>query len=248
MYKMFLDESGDNNLEAIDQNYPVLSLSGLIFEEKHYKECIDKVNEIKLKYFKSTDVILHSYDIRKQKGPFVVLRDKRKRQDFYEDLNNLFSELSFDIIATVIKKAELKEMYSKPIDPYHLSLRFIMERYTIYLNNKNSDGIMIFESRDKHSNALLRQAFIDLSKNGTNLSKNGTKGITANEIQNRIRGLDFANKINNEAGLQLADLVAYPVATYLLPNRDKRVFEILRPKFVSSDKGEIDGFGFKVFP
>jgi len=241
MYKMFLDESGDHNLEAIDQNYPVLSLSGLIFEEEHYKECIDKVNEIKLKYFNSIDVILHSYDIRKQKGSFVVLRDKQVRQRFYEDLDNLFNELSFDLIATVIKKAELKERYSKPVNPYHLSLKFIMERYTMYLNRKDSSGIMIFESRDKLNNELLDQAFLDFFIHGTGF-------IDTIEFQNRIENLVFTNKINNEAGLQLADLVAYPVATYLLPNRDKKAFEILRPKFISSNSGEIDGFGFKVFP
>lgn len=242
MYKMFLDESGDHNLKSIDPDYPVLSLVGLIIEEKYYEEkCVKRINEIKLKYFDTTEIILHSYDIRKQKGPFAILRNECIRKNFYADMDNLFNELSFNIIATVIDKAKLKEKYSKPTNPYNLSLKFILERYVMYLNKKDDSGVMIFESRDKKSNDLLDQDFLKCFINGTGYVK-------SIEFQSRIYDLTFISKEQNEIGLQLADLVAYPVATFLLPNRDKRAFEMLRPKFISSKSGKIDGYGFKVFP
>lgn len=113
MYKLFLDESGDHNLKVINPNHPVFALVGCAFEENYYiKEAIKKVNELKIKYFNSVDVIFHSRDIRKQETrPFLVLRNKKKREEFYEDLNKLFKELYFTILASVIDKTKLKEQY-----------------------------------------------------------------------------------------------------------------------------------------
>lgn len=59
--------------------------------------------------------------------------------------------------------------------------------------------------------------------------------------------LTFIPKKENEIGTQLADLTAYPIATHILPNRDKRAFGVLKPK-IRSKKGEIYGYGLKIFP
>ena len=57
----------------------------------------------------------------------------------------------------------------------------------------------------------------------------------------------FIPKKENDTGTQLADLIAYPVATHILPNRDKKAFETLKSK-IRSKKGEIYGYGLKIFP
>jgi len=243
MYKLFLDESGDHNLKVIDPNHPVFALAGCIFEENYYsKEAIKKVNELKIKYFNSTEAILHSRDIRKQETkPFLVLRNKEKREEFYEDLNKLFKELYFTILASVIDKNRLKEQYGKHSDnPYYLSLGFIMERYAIYLREKGEMGVMVIESRNKADDDLLYLAFSKIMLQGTGFMR-------ADEFQKRIKDLTFIPKKENEIGTQLADLAAYPIATHILPNRDKRAFGVLKSK-IRFKKGEIYGYGLKIFP
>lgn len=175
MYKLFLDESGDHNLKVIDPNHPVFALVGCIFEENYYnKEAIKKVKELKIKYFNSTEVILHSRDIRKQENkPFLVLRNK--------------------------------------------------------------------EARDEADDELLYIAYSKIMLQGTSFMK-------SDEFQKRIKDLVFIPKKENEIGTQLADLAAYPIATHILPNRDKRAFNVLKPKFRKSKEGEIMGYGLKIFP
>lgn len=243
MYKIFLDESGDHNLKSIDPNHPVLALAGCIFEENYYqKAVIKKVDELKIKYFKSTEIILHSRDIRKQENkPFLALRNKKLREGFYKELNNLISDLYLTVIASVIDKHKLKEQYGSHSDnPYYLSLGFIMERYSMFLREKGEAGLMVIESRNKVDDNLLYLAYSKTMLQGTGFMK-------ADEFQKRIKDLSFIPKKENEAGTQLADLIAYPIATSILARRDKRAFEVIKTK-IRSKNGKIEGYGLKIFP
>jgi len=242
-YKMFLDESGDHNLKVVDPNHPVFALVGCIFENNYYESTIiKKVNELKIKYFNSSEIILHSRDIRKQESkPFLVLRKKEIREKFYQDLDKLFGELYLTILASVIDKYKLKEQYGDHSDnPYYLSLGFIMERYAIFLREKGETELMIIESRDKVDDELLYIAYSKTMLQGTGFMR-------SDEFQKRIKDLMFIPKKENEVGTQLADLAAYPIATHILPNRDKRAFEVLKTK-IRAKKGEIMGYGLKIFP
>lgn len=240
---MFLDESGDHNLKVVDPNHPVFALVGCIFENNYYESTIiKKVNELKIKYFNSSEIILHSRDIRKQESkPFLVLRKKEIREKFYQDLDKLFGELYLTILASVIDKYKLKEQYGDHSDnPYYLSLGFIMERYAIFLREKGETELMIIESRDKVDDELLYIAYSKTMLQGTGFMR-------SDEFQKRIKDLMFIPKKENEVGTQLADLAAYPIATHILPNRDKRAFEVLKTK-IRAKKGEIMGYGLKIFP
>ena len=54
-------------------------------------------------------------------------------------------------------------------------------------------------------------------------------------------------KKENIAGLQLADLIAYPLTRYVLDKRAvNSAFDVIRDKIYSDDKGKLHGL--KVFP
>ena len=60
--------------------------------------------------------------------------------------------------------------------------------------------------------------------------------------------LSFNQKTQNIAGMQIADLVAYPIGKWVMDkNRENNAFEVLRPKIHSKD-GKYLGYGLKVFP
>src|SRR5687767_15992620 len=73
----------------------------------------------------------------------------------------------------------------------------------------------------------------------------GTRRVSATDFQEVIPTLTFRNKKENINGLQLADLVAYPIARYLIePGRDNPAFDVLKNKIYSSN--DLDGL--IVFP
>lgn len=241
MKVMFLDESGDHSLVKIDQSYPMFVLAGCIFDVDYIEELEKRVNILKLKYFGKTDVILRSYDIRKQKREFSCLIDSQFRQKFYDDLNQLISQLDFSIIAVAINKLKLKKLYSDPDNPYNLCLQFILERSMMYLGKTQEKIMFRIESRETHNDQKLATEY-------ENFRNNSNTFFLQEERISKLIDLSFNQKSQNVAGMQLADLVAYPIGKWVLDqNKDNPSFRVISSK-VHNKNGQILNYGLKIFP
>src|SRR5688500_10583181 len=107
MQVMFLDESGDHSLTAIDPQYPVFVLGGITVDRAYAEgELEQRVRQFKQDLFGRDDIILHTADIVRSKGPFSIMRHAHFRERFYEGLNALMRSIQFQVIACVIKKSE----------------------------------------------------------------------------------------------------------------------------------------------
>ena len=74
-YIIYADESGDHSLTKIDPVYPVFVLCLCVFRKRDYvRHTVPAVQRLKFKWFGHDTVVLHENDIRKQRGPFVILR------------------------------------------------------------------------------------------------------------------------------------------------------------------------------
>lgn len=243
MKVMFLDESGDHSLEKIDASYPMFVLAGCIFDYETYSS-VDEitVNNFKTKYCSGNGVILRSYDVRKQKGDFSFLVDKHKRDLFYEELNGLLKSLNFTVIAAAIDKTQLKKQYTDPDNPYHLCLRFILERAIMHLGKSGEKMALRIESRETHNDKKLAQVYEDFRKQDHSY-------FTAQEIQSKIVDLSFNQKTQNIAGMQIADLVAYPIGRWVIDRlKENKPFEVIQTKFRKNPKGnEFLNYGIKIF-
>jgi hypothetical protein len=244
-YVLFIDESGDHNLKNIDSEFPIFCLAGCVFERGYYREIVrPKVDNFKKQFWGRNDVILVSHKIRKHQGDFAFLDNKEKRDCFYGAINDLINDLIFNIIAIVILKQRHLDQYGiVAINPYDLSLEFIMERFSMMMRSKNKkeDGYMIAESRGKNEDKLLKDEYMRLKTIGTKY---------LNPIN--ITSFWMEKKDENIAGLQIADLVAYPIATKIYrPTDTNPAFNVLQHKILSSSKSKGDtilGYGLKIFP
>ncbi len=239
---MFLDESGDHSLDKIDKSYPMFVLAGCIFDIDYYSNVVEpNINKLKIKYFGKIDIIFRSYDIRKQKGDFSCLVDRKKRENFYDDLDNLIKSLDFKIITAAINKLNLKEQYHEPDNPYNLCLQFILERSVMFLGRTDDKLIFRIESRETHNDRKLAKVY-------ENFRLNDHKLFKKEEIQSKFIDLSFNQKTQNIVGQQIADLVAYPVGiSVLYKKRENKAFEIIKTKF-HSKSGEYLNYGLKIFP
>jgi len=241
MKMMFLDESGDHSLDKIDSTYPIFVLAGCIFDFEYYHvKVVPEIQALKIKHFGNADVVLRSYDIRKQKNNFSVLVDKTKREAFYADLNSVMSALRYTVIAGAINKHGLKAQGGDPDNPYHLCFRFIMERVVAFLAPMHERVMFRIESRETHNDRRLGQEYETFKK--------GTSGMKSSEIQARFSDLSFNQKSQNIAGMQIADLVAYPIGKWVMDaKKENKAFEVIKSK-IHAEKGDIMGYGLKVLP
>jgi hypothetical protein len=245
LHYLYLDETGDHGLSFIDHNFPIFLLCGCLFNLKEIENTEKKFNLFKQKYFNTSNVILHSREIRKCEGSFQILFDLNLKAEFYEDMNLIIKNSKFKIIGVGINKEEYIKRYGKSAkDPYALSLSFIIERLIFYLDelNKEEEVEIIAEKRGvKEDKKLLSQfnSTLDL----------GTYYLSSDRVKKKIEKFEFKLKKDNIIGLQVADLCAYPLARHLLNSGEPYIpFRIIEEKIYCNKKGEYDGWGLKLFP
>lgn len=244
-YHFFLDETGDHGLTFIDDNFPIFLLAGCLFEDLEYQKISEEINKFKQEFFKTNEVILHSRDIRKCDGSFQILFDLDIKKRFYEKLNNIISNAKFTIIAVAIDKKKHIEKYGKVANnPYSICLSYILERLIFCTDNRNSSPrvSIIIEKRGKKEDDQLLAHY-----NG--ITDMGTFHVTLDRFKKRIENFSMIAKQNNNIGLQIADLCAYPMARHVLNSEEPYIpFVIIKSKLYCSNSGKVDGYGLKIFP
>lgn len=169
-YYFFLDETGDHGLNYVDENFPLFLLCGCLVREDHLKTIEDEINALKLKYFNSDKVILHSRDIRKCEGAFQILFDLTIKADFYKDLNLILENEDYIIIGSGIDKNEHIKKYGKGAkDPYSLALSFVIERLIFCLDKTDRNSIIeiLVEKRGNKEDLMLLSHFNSTMDRGT---------------------------------------------------------------------------------
>lgn len=243
MLYLFIDESGDHNLIKIDQQYPVFVLAGVIIEEDYHNNQLTNVlNSLKTELFNTTDIILHTADITRNKNGFEALKDTFVRERFFDKLNEFMSTSNYSVVAAAIKKVEHKNKYGKyALDPYHLCLEILIERFVLELKARSSQGWIIAEKRDSLLDRQLRLAY-------DSLLNRGTRFLRPSEVKKSITNFILKDKKENFTGLQIADLVATPIGRYVLGKQTKKDFDIVKSKFRRNYNGDFIGYGLVVLP
>lgn len=244
-YIVFVDESGDHNLSAMNAQYPVFVLAFCIFRKTDYTSIVcPRLQEFKLRWFGHDSIILHEREIRKDLAPFQFLKSEKLKEQFQQELSAIIADTPMTIIPSIIKKDGLVQKYRSPDNPYHLALLFCMERLANFLQYEKQDGRMthiICEQRGgKHGGGqedrILELEFRRIMDGEHYLNAQPFHGMK----------MEIIPKTSNSCGLQLADLVARPIGLKCLrPLQENRAFDVIRTKF--ADAKHPFG-GMKIFP
>lgn len=239
---MFLDESGEA-CTTPDPRYNVFVLCGVLFRADHYLTFDKAFKDLKLKVFNDPDIVFHSYEMRKQTGPFRIFRDKKVLGDFYEEIGKIFVQQNYTIIACIVNKETYSKRYPNKNQVYEDALMFICERAISYVGRRSSHTIhFCLEKRGKKKDPLLKSYY-------TEFVRYGTEYYNTADFQRCHPQLYFRGKDRHVNGLEFADLCAFPIGIKELhPDRHQKTYDLLKPKFYTSFWGRIEGYGLKRFP
>ena len=111
-------------------------LGGVVVDKKYAEgEMTNCLNSFKKNLFGTDKITLHTADFSRQKNGFERMKEREFCEKFYRELNQLISDLDITILACAIKKEQHMARYGlDAIDPYHLSLRILVERFCFELN------------------------------------------------------------------------------------------------------------------
>lgn len=241
-YHLFIDESGDHGLTTLNTEFPVFLLCGVLISEPAYQQLRKSFNEVKTYFWKDKKVIFHSRDIRKCEKEFQILFDLELKAGFYDRLNKVLRDESYTVISSAIRKDHyIKKFGCLSNDVYELALSFMVERSVFYLDAiKGSKSLdMVIEKRGKKEDKQLHEHFQRLVARGTGY-------VAPERLRNIGLNVVFKDKRENINGLQLADLIAYPMARYVIdPQRANPAFDVIEPKIYAKGGRR---YGLKVFP
>ncbi|MBN1804575.1 MAG: DUF3800 domain-containing protein [Sedimentisphaerales bacterium] len=241
-YRMYVDEVGNPDLESSSNPlHRFLSLTGVIIGLQYVSKVLyPQMEKLKSDYFGShpdDPVILHRKEVINAKHPFEALRDTETRSNFDKDLLKLLADWEYTVISVCLDKKSHKETYQVwRYDPYHYCLTMLLERFTFFLEQHETKGDVMAESRGGKEDTRLKKSFSRLQQEGTEYMKPKRFQSVHTSKQLKVKP-----KANNISGLQLADLIAYPSRNEILKENNqfdrelppfaKKVIEILQRKY-----------------
>lgn len=238
-YIVFVDETGDHGLAAINQDFPVFGLAFCVFRKSDYADLVaPDLRRLKFATFGHDMVVLHEHDIRKREHAFARM-NREPREAFLSALTDVIARAPFTLLTVIMDKRRFTPR-DPHANPYHLALLFGLERLFRFLASQGqADRLthVVVESRGRREDGELTLEFVRIC---------GGENACGHPLP---FALVMADKRTNSEGLQLADMVARPVALSVLrPGQPNRAFEVLLPKLWRDSGGSIDDHGLKLFP
>ena len=252
-HRLFIDESGDHTYKLLDDpSHRYLALLGVWFQQSpDYVAFTDDLDKFKRDIFgpRPDPIILHRAEIINRKGPFGILCNNDVKVRFDARLLEVMSRAKFTLICVIIDKQKRLNQYASPFHPYHYSLAAMLDRYSGWLNYKNAIGDVMAESRGKEEDLQLKQAYQRVHQSGTLMfgHEHHQRALTSKDIK-------IQPKKANIAGLQLADILAYPVKQACLVEKGligdpgdifgKKVMKVVEGRLnINYRTGQVLGYG-----
>jgi len=244
-YIVYVDESGDHNLQSIDPQYPIFVLAFCVFHKRHYSEVIvPALEKFKFNHFGHDQVVLHENEIRRRTGQFNIFKSREHQSKFMTELTEIIDFSNFVLISATIDKRDFTKNTPES-NAYHIALALCMEKLYEFLTEKGEQNKLthiVVERRGNKEDNELELEF-----------RRVCDGNNSFDIHFPLDVI-FAHKQVMSSGLQLADLVARPIGLKVLrPDQENRAFESLQSKFYCEGGRDAigtnyEGKGMMVYP
>lgn len=244
---VYLDECGTHALGK-EEAFPVFALAATIIREEDEAAIDEAWRDWKTSWFGRPDVVMHEPEIRHRQSVFRTERGEAA----IADLPNILPSLDFGAVCVVLHRPDFLANYGEgPLDSslpshgYLMALDFLIERCTFALTEiyGNARATLVAESRGPKEDAQLQYEFARLHLDGTSY-------VHESWFRQQFHpGIRFQGKNENVTGLQLADLLARPVAEKVIePESDPDRWTVFRQKLCVGKQTKNSIIGLKVIP
>ena len=111
-YKLLsLDESGK---ASYNHKSELFILSGVVINESFKTKLNKSIKKIKQKYFGDEDLVFHSRDMIRKKGPFSIFKNTKNEVNFWNDLIPIIDNNNISVLFVVTDKNEAKKRNWRP--------------------------------------------------------------------------------------------------------------------------------------
>ena len=231
-------------LRVAKVNTPILILSGMSEPDKKVAGLGFGADDYLVKPF-------HREEMVYCKSYFSIFKDPAIRRRFDERLIDFLSRQKFVIINVVLDKKTHFGRYKYPINPYQYCLTAMLERYCGWLKIKGISGDVMAESRGGVEDRQLKAVYAEIFRKGTNQRRD--PGFFSGILTSRE--IKIKPKIANISGLQIADILAYPLKEKLFYAEgirkdnfsgmfNERIFDAVKGKYNRQlFTGRVRGYG-----
>ena len=249
MYLMYIDESGDT-ISLSQSGKKFLILTGCVIHENDKVAIEKELRDIKKKYYQDPDVEIKSNFLRyanpdlSQSSP-IKLKDRERYDELEKDMAHFLETIPVTVFSSVIDKAAYWKQYPSQ-NPYEIAYIFLLERFQIFLKEKESLGICIIDPREGQVEKSFIGPELDKIHNLLRWQEHGFWKKCPNIIERVL----FSTS-DKTVGIQITDLYCYPIFHIFEYNKAKQEYwrfnDITYPKL--QRKGNVvDGIGLKFFP
>jgi len=223
-YKILsIDESGKASYQHESK---LFILSGVLISEGFRPKLDMKIRKLKKKFFQNEELVFHSRDMSRKKGPFSILREPKNEIGFWAELVSILNSPEVSIIFIVSNKTKAKKSGWQPKTILKRSYLRLLELFLIQMSKDQSKGKIIAES-DSSQDLYLIEAHSAQQSQSQNYRQN-------------VTSISFVQKSNLDSDVQIADALA-PIAgmlflkTKLINKIEKMKAKLIERKLLNKD-------------
>lgn len=246
---MYIDESGDT-VSLRQGGKKFLVLAGCVIHESDKVEIETTFRAIKKKYYQDPDIEIKSNFLRYANPDLlysspIKLKDRQKYDELEAEVSQFLKNIPVTVFSSVIDKVAYWKKYPSQ-NPYEVAYVFLLERFQLFLKEKESFGICIIDPREGQVEKSFIGPELDKIHNLLRWQEDGFWQKCPNIIERVL----FSTS-DKTVGIQITDLYSYPIFHVFEYNKTKkeywRFWDVTYQKL--HKKGRlIDGIGLKFFP
>lgn len=250
---LHIDEGGKSNPEHLVPPRPTyFSLAGIALPEEKIDDYKAAADEIKLEFFKRTDITFHEPQMRERRDWFAFGNDVVRQEEFDRAIDTLLEETDFRVFGVGVRKEAFQRDFVDagldpylPTDVYTLAILMLLERYVDFLSCRTTPRLakVIFESQGTLEDAIHQleyaRALVD-----------GSQWVAGKSFRVWLEpGLTFRPKCGSDP-MEIADMFARDLFEWIrseCTDTPKR-WDLFSRKIYCRGDGLMSKFGVKVFP